>query len=525
MDLASHIQSFQHQTSTQLMQETQRRIDGCRKLTPYKNSSWKRHTQRFVGSHTQGNLLRATMLSGGTVHTPFREYSILLEHKTRDLSNGVVFTDVEWAHNCEGIRLFVELDYKTKDALPTEEEVMLHIKHIFDVVQECFSTSASHKFKMHIATCEPSGVTKTTGANVFDQMFSTDVYKKWGIHVVFPEIVTTTQTMRHIAQAIDTRISRDNATWNNVVDANAYKDANATLRPPYSYKASACAICRPVHKKRKRKDDETAQQKTAQEIMSVSCDCMFGYRIQPSVYGYIGTMLDDTTIVEELVDTRAILSGMSILPTKIGAFTESFQPCTDMDMSDSVVEEKSKRSEKRVLAHRKQIDIPQNEKQQCYKVVQSIINRSDPAYLRVVVENVRHCHSKQKNELFVTVKGPGMRWCVSSNREHDSNRAFFVLCLRRKKLFASCFDKDCRKDHKIDTTRKNNVFPLHTNEIIRLNELSSIKTGDIVRRKISSTSTPRVQNETDKKTLAQSSKEAYLKLKEDLNKLIKRKDD
>ena len=530
------MESLQHFTSEQLMHRTQEKSDECRKFIPYKNSSWKKHTQTFLGSHKQGNLLRATMLSGGTVYTPFREHSSLLEHKVKDLKKGVIFTDVEWAHNCEGIRLFVELDYKTTEKLPTEVEVLSHLKHISEVVQECFPTLRPHQHRMHVATCEPTGITKQAKCNnddqdIYEQMFNMVIYKKWGIHVVFPDIVTTTQVMRRIAHAVDTRISRDSAIWNDVVDSNAYKEANATLRPPFSYKSSACPVCRSVSlKKRKRKssddkDDSNIKIQTAHEILSNTCDCVFGYRLQPSTYSYIGTLYGSNTFATELLTMYDILAGMSIIPSSIGNFSEPFTPCTDMgSLNDKLpINGQSYKTEKQILSatsRRKQIGIPINEKQKCYQTVQNIINRIDPKYCRVVVENIKHCSSKQKNEFFITVKGPGMRWCVLRNKEHQSNRAFFILCLRKMRLYARCLDKSCRKS--IIDNVPNNVFPLHAHEIIKLKELPSTNIH-IVQRKISSHShketvklQPQTESSSKEKNSLQSATERYIALKKTL---------
>ena len=528
-EFIARVSMLQHLSNSQLMQNTQEKMTKVRRLIPYKNSAWKRYTQTFLGADKQGNLLRATMLSGGTVYTPFRMYESLIHHKVQDLKNDVIFTDVEWAHNCEGIRLFVELDYKTKDCLPTEEEVMSHLDHISNVIEECFPNSDKHQQRMHVAVCDPTGVVKTSdekkSQDIFEEIYSSVIYKKWGIHVVFPDIVTTTQIMRRIAYAIDTRISRDSATWNNVVDSNAYKEMSATLRPPFSYKSTPCPICRSSQKRKKRKrkssfddtdNDPIVQLQTAHELLSNSCDCVFGYRLQPSTYEYVGTYLQNGTMDSELVSVSDILQGMSIIPSKLGSFTEEFTHCEDMGKVEDKLSNEGQvfRSEKRLLSatsRRNQIDIPVNEKQKCFQIVQSIINRICPEYRRVVVDNIRHCSSKQKNELFITVKGPGMRWCVLKQKEHNSNRAFFILCLLKLRLIANCFDKSCKKCETDKDTIT--VFPLSTKEIMQLKELPSTNVH-IVQRKISSSSSTKHPHQTSSSSSSRSSSSSSINNKD-----------
>ena len=98
---------------------------------PFQYSEWKVVMNASPGPES-GELLRATFLSGGSVYTSHAAYLETLAIKARDLERGHVLTDTEVAHNCEGIRLFMELDYRTSaQLLPTWDEALLHIHLIY----------------------------------------------------------------------------------------------------------------------------------------------------------------------------------------------------------------------------------------------------------------------------------------------------------------------------------------------------------------------------------------------------------
>ena len=97
---------------------------------PFQHSEWKA-VVTTTGGAVDGELIRATFLSGGSVYTSHAAYLDALPRKATDIERGVILTDTEVAHNCEGIRLFVELDYRTAtQLLPTWDEAVTHIRLI-----------------------------------------------------------------------------------------------------------------------------------------------------------------------------------------------------------------------------------------------------------------------------------------------------------------------------------------------------------------------------------------------------------
>jgi hypothetical protein len=434
-----------------------------RELVPYVGSTWYRaihHTNR--DAKRRGELLRSTLLSGGSIYGALSTFNDLRKMKSSDLERGVISTDVEWAHNCEGVRVFFELDYRSPENFPSTTDVMLHLSHIQQVVQEAYPTLLPEQYEMHIATCAPI-VVEVRGISLC----------KWGIHIVFPHIVTTTQQLRVLAGAVDTRITRDSVQWKDIVDAASYKEANATLRPPFSYKAEKCVLCNAKGGKKRAR----AQDTTIEDLLAADCDCWHGYRVQPSVYLYCASITSKTTAMEEeecvcmrgiqarcaLSTVDAILQGMSIQPSNGGLFTTEFKPCADMYELAPIVHQRGPSKENKIRGvnkRRKELPIPAGYEKSCHAILQGAINRTHVWYRATVIESVRYYPCKKYGEFFVSVKGPGMRSCLHSNKIHRSNRIYFILRVFAWTLSIGCFDTEC--------AQKTMTFVLQPHEITAL---------------------------------------------------------
>jgi hypothetical protein len=294
---------------------------------PFQNSEWKNQFEGHMNTQeTHGELLRSTFLSGGSLFMSHIACRDSLIQKARDIDNGCILTDAEVAHNCEGIRLFFELDYRTsKTPLPAWDEALIHLRVLYRTVHECFPHIET--LEMHVAACTRKR----------KQRRSPSVIElAWGLHVVFPSIITTTSTMKLIAQLLDTRISNLFPLWNNIVDPASYRYNNATLRPCYSYKMIDCPICSigpkpPVVAGKRRRTEDTDTVFRLQS--SAACSCFSGRSVDPSVYTYKGTLATcDGILVRRELDTHNVLTIMSITPAVMGIFTTGF--CRPVDMGD-----------------------------------------------------------------------------------------------------------------------------------------------------------------------------------------------
>lgn len=420
---------------------------------PFHASKWIATNKAYLNAQeTHGELLRATLLSGGCLHMPFSVYWSTLELKAKDIECGTVCTDVEIAHNCEGIRLFFELDYRTSTrVLPSLQDTMPHLSTIYEAVCDCFPSLTSSPV-MHISTCTPKRKQKRS---------SNTIELSWGIHIIFPGIVTTTQIMRKIAQVIDIRLSKLFPDWPAIVDSAPYRADSGTLRPCFSYKMVDCGLCIPektLHIS-KRKRDWTDQQSDIQQQVSMICDCFKGRRVDPSVYTYVGSITRRCmTITPLLTSVLEVLKETSIIPTSMGLFTTCFEPTPDMggDLDRIPTEPSMFPAEKRVISginRRKDmisVDIPTYP--DAVRTIHRIISRLDGEYVHTAIH--RLSLDRNKSIVIVLPKGKGARYCLTKGAHHHSNRVYFTMYIKRGKLDVQCFDQECKKERIVHT------FPL-----------------------------------------------------------------
>ena len=424
-------------------------IESIRGKYPFARSSWKNTYLSCINQQeTHGDLLRSTFLSGGSMHMPFVMYRDSLRTKSADIDNGIVLTDAEVAHNCEGIRLFFELDYRTtKTPLPTIDVVMSHIRLIYTTVQECFPDLSD--IVMHVAMCHKKRKQKRSESNIS---------LAWGVHLIFPEIILTTTTMKLIAQLVDIRLSKFDPSWLNIVDGSPYRSSTATLRPCYSYKMIPCPLCilddeEKTHMtKRKRKNSFDTLESLFRIELSSTCNCFNGRVVDPSFYSYTGTIQSsDGKLVHVLDGTLNVLRETSIIPPQMGMFTDGFQ--RTMDMGDELDMMPRKQDaimfprERRTISgfqRRKNIEtISQRDFPSGISTIGNIIERLHENYKHLGIHNV--CLDRGKKMFIVTVKGKGSRYCPYRGNYHHSNRVYFCILYGKLRVYTHCFDNDCKK--------------------------------------------------------------------------------
>jgi hypothetical protein len=416
---------------------------------PFDKSEWKNaFTGKLNIQEKRGELLRSTFLSGGSVFMSHAAYKESLITKAVDIDKGCVLTDAEVAHNCEGIRLFFELDYRTtKTPLPTWDHAMLHLRVMYRTVQECFPSLGT--IVMHIATCSRKRKQRRSPAGI---------ELAWGIHVVFPSIVTTTETMKLIAQLLDTRISNLFPIWSSIVDPASYRFSNATLRPCFSYKMIDCPICtvgtkhKTTSEKRRRPGATTETENLFRMQLSSSCTCFNGRRVDASVYTYAGTLrsADGLVFPMSTCDTYSVLIAMSITPSCMGTFTNGFHRPDDMgDEHDQIPQSDAmftaERSVVKGIQRRKNTVIVDCARFPAgYQALLHAIQNIHSSYQHLAIHKLSV--DAKKRSFIITVKGRGSRYCIYRSRLHASNRVYFCLNLKHSRIHVLCFDPDCKHD-------------------------------------------------------------------------------
>ena len=405
---------------------------------PFCGSTWKTALAQCTDEH-HGDLLRSTFMTGGTAVLSHAMYLQTLAAKAHDIRTGCILTDAEIAHNCEGIRLFFELDYRTSTIpLPTFDEALQHLRVIYHTVQECYPQSVP---LMHVATSERKRKHRPSSGKVSGLA--------WGAHVIFPQIITTTNTMKLIAQLIDTRLTNVCPQWPSLLDPASYRSTNATLRPCYSYKMIDCPICCMGIRLKQNGHDCSAVQTQLARI----CTCFNGRLVDSSIYTYAGSFASPDAEFTRLLpdDVYTILTETSIVPATMGGFTPGF--CRPADMGDihDVIPQSDIMfaSERRVLGNlgrRKYTSAVELRQHPAgYRAILDVLVTVHAAYRHLAIHKV--VVDESKHAFIVTVKGNGSRFCLYRNEMHQSNRAYFWINISRGCLHVHCFDPDCKKQH------------------------------------------------------------------------------
>jgi hypothetical protein len=422
---------------------------------PFHQSTWKdAYIKHMNMQESYGDLLRSTFLTGGSLHMSHSMYQKSFAFKTSDIENGCILTDAEVAHNCEGVRLFFDLDYSTsKHPLPSFEEALMHLRLLYRTVHDCFPHLES--LVMHIATCTPKRKHRKS---------SSSVDLAWGIHVIFPTVIVTTPIIRLIAQLLDTRISNTFPRWNSIVDPTCYSSSSATLRPCFSYKLVECPICN-IGKtsssasgaqttKRRRVDRETIIENLFRIQLSESCSCFKGHKVDPSIYTYIGSLTEVDGPVTQVIrgGLQAILTETSITPSQMGTFTNGFCRPVDMgDGHDAIPRSDTLESHRAVSAfqcRKNSLSLELGDYPNGGQTILEIIKRINAQYSFVAIH--RLSVDRKKRSFMISVKGSGSRYCMYKNGVHNSNRVYFCVDVKRARIQAHCSDPDCKREHAKD---------------------------------------------------------------------------
>jgi hypothetical protein len=373
--------------------------------------------------------------------------------KTIDINQGCILTDAEIAHNSEGVRLFFELDYRTSTCpLPSFAEALIHLRVLYRTVLECFPHLVD--VVMHILSCSPKRKQReSTGT----------IQLAWGIHVVFPSIVTTTPIMKLIAQLLDTRISNLFPQWTSIVDPASYRSSSATLRPCYSYKWIKCPICGikasstrvddgPTTTKRRRADVDMTIESVFRKQLSDTCSCFSGHRVDPSIYTYSGSLVrSDGPLVQMLQGIQTVLKETSITPSRIGTFTDGFRRPLDMGDEHDVIPQSGvlfpskHRAVSGFQPRKNNTPLKLSDYSTGCRTILEIIKRVHVNYQCLAIHRISVDPKTQS--FLINVKGNGSRYCMYRKRVHSSNGVYFCLDAKRARIRVLCFDPDCKRDH------------------------------------------------------------------------------
>lgn len=404
-----------------------------RMQVPFTGSRWRKlcDVNSYHSVHERPRL-RSTILSGGCLYMHQNQYHQSLRLKAVELDAGILFTDTEIAHNVEGVRLFFELDYVTvSGSLPTRQEIDGHIVMLQTCVRECLPLAPVSMFMAHVAYTDHK--LKLDKKNKAFKLAT-------GIHVVFPNIVLTTDIIKLIAQLVDCRMHKLFPLWSSAVDICAYRKDSATLRPVLSHKARKCPICT---------GKDTVSVSYSTKILQKHCDCIQSYIVVPYVYTYVKTFRIEQEPTMELHTTHQQLVQMSIIPTTGQLFTSGFIPPMDMGTEidggpnqEGIVFPTEKKHVMNLSKRKTDVYLPIGQK--IMDVLYCIIRRVHENYHHVTIDSRRIIYNRKFCTILITVHGKGSRYCMVKHADHSSNRIYFIVYLRKSMVTQHCHNRDCK---------------------------------------------------------------------------------
>lgn len=263
---------------------------------PFHNSLWIKETKRYLNNgrgHVQGALeafpedkgipkIVATYFTGGILSSADPSvYFKSLWAMAKDLEQGVTLTVSQVAQDDFGVVCFLDIDIKHPTKLPSSRVVKKFLGICFDTCMEMFPSANDHS--MVVSVCPPKLRSKKSQCNMDDlkmgrkkkpvkkpktsecsdsqqekqagdelspgvsdasSRIQTESVVSWGVHVVWPNVVTTCDSLRLFARTAGLRIAASNKEFGNgAVDTNPINSVSAQMRVNGSKKATKCPYC------------------------------------------------------------------------------------------------------------------------------------------------------------------------------------------------------------------------------------------------------------------------------------------
>ena len=119
--------------------------------------------------------------------------------------------------------------------------------------------------------------------------------------------------------------------------------------------------------------------------------------------------------------------------------------CTLADIipKQTMLYKNEKKRLRSIDGHKNVVQIHDFENMGLLVILQSILKQKNEKFAHCAIDkNLRF--NVEKMSIFFMIQGKGMRYCVIQEREHSSNRVFFELFLRKKKMTLGCFKEECK---------------------------------------------------------------------------------
>lgn len=398
-------------------------------------------------SENNQNPIRLTFFNGGTGRFPFAFWNDVYMARVRNIVADKIMYDNDIAISSEGVRLFIEMDYRDAFGSPSDETIFTHASTCRDVVKRFFPDGNSESFDMWVLLSEPK--LKYTKSLI-------DPVIAMGCHIVFPNLVVTCAQGSQICHSANIDLEAKHGIA-NVVD-DCYHTETVSLRPMYGRKLEMCLLC------------------LGDFEMKVSCTvCKGRGKVpSPSVYkpwNYIVAgekKFESRELLEEYVNQNLfeVVRGTSIVSPEPGVFPSNYilPPNEPVAIPTNVRSKHSSdillgfvyKQDRHMISKRNRTTMEPVSDSVSLKLITRIIRSFHTVYDddRFLVSNV----VQNDNTIMIDVKGVGRTFCRIFNREgihHNSNRVYFRISRCSRIVEQCCYNTDCKREI-TGSERKNN---------------------------------------------------------------------
>jgi hypothetical protein len=395
--------------------------------------------KRVVVKHIKPDYpMRMTFFNGGKCHFPYDCWKDVFKARALDIEASNLLYDNDFARSEEGVKLYFELDYRSKDTVPDSDSILQHVTACQDVVKQYFCSNHDVDYSMWVLLSTPKP------KFVKDEMHPVIAM---GCHIIFKNIVINCTQGAQLCESANLRLEKD-FDLKDVVDC-CYKKEIASLRPIYCRKLEKCLLCLDV------------------EDMRINCESCRCRGKVPSGSIYTASYYIDSQGVDvyenpnDLVEFVShnmlqLVIETSIIPERINLFTLGYniplgQPTIipfdlrSKHKSDSKSTYVYKR-DRRVISSRNKDNYDKVDDPEIHRLLRGIITNFHPVYNNdyMLIANI----SKNSQTYFVDLKGTGKCFCRIHDEkglDHQNNRIFFTISKRDKTISQHCYDKECRR--------------------------------------------------------------------------------
>jgi hypothetical protein len=379
---------------------------------------------------------RMTFFSGGDLQFPFEGWSKIHLARTQDIELGNALYDNDIAYSDEGIRLFIELDYRSKEEEPKIDDILSHAAVCQRVVKTYFEDNRGADFSYWCMLCTPR------------PKYVKDEVKPviaMGCHIVFPNITITCAQGMQLCHSASVHVEA--VYGSSVVDEGVYKADHAALRPAFCCKMDDCHRCG--------NDSDIS-------VGCVTCGSR-GRITNGSVYKPSFLFDSDGNDVHRALDARGFESMVSEQLHKIVSDTSIVAPSREFtkgfrrpDAEPEFVPKKLRsthvddvdkpfmsRIERSGMSRRRR---PQTrlESERALRCVKTCISSYHPEYAKDGM--VVTCVNVDDVGAFVEIKGVASHFCrvvQADGVHHSSNRIFFRIDRKKRHIAQHCYKNEC----------------------------------------------------------------------------------